>query len=443
MELLLYYLMNHQEIRKKFFYFFEKNGHKIMSSSSLVSEDQSVLFTTAGMQQFKKYYLDSDSPYGNRVASIQKCLRTVDIDEVGDESHLTFFEMLGNFSFNFPEGEDSYFKEEAIKFGYELIVKEFGISLERIKISVFRGDPKNNVPEDKESLKIWKSLGISEDKIFFGDIGDNFWGPTGDSGPCGPTTEIHIDGIEVWNIVFNEYLCDTSRENLLKGSAKLVPLKRKGVDTGMGLERLILVLQNQKSVFETDLFASIMTKLRSRNLYDYQFNQKPERIIMDHLKAGAFIISDGVMPSNVERGYVLRRLIRKIMRYSKKLNLPDDFLESSLETMINIYKEYYPDLQKNKEKILEVFNEEFQKFGKALDRGIKEFEKGIMKFKNQGEMIPGAYAFNTQQSLGVTLDIMQDIAKEKGIEIDIEGFKEEEKKHKEISKVSQEKKFKK
>ncbi|OHB17159.1 MAG: hypothetical protein A2913_02245 [Parcubacteria group bacterium RIFCSPLOWO2_01_FULL_40_65] len=432
--------MTYQEIRKKFLDFFEKQGHKIMPSSLLIPEDQSVLFTSAGMQQFKKYYLDSTSPCGNRVSSIQKCLRTVDINEVGDESHLTFFEMLGNFSFNFPEGEASYFKEEAIRFGYELIVKDFNIPLERIKISVFRGDLKNNVPEDRESLEIWKSFGISEDRIFFGDIKDNFWGPTGSNGPCGPTTEIHIDGIEIWNIVFNEYLSDVSRDGLLNGSAKLLPLRRKGVDTGMGLERLILVLQNQESVFETDLFIPIITELRGKNLYDYKSNQRSERIIADHLKASVFVISDGVMPSNIERGYILRRLIRKIMRHSEKLNLPQDFLQRSLETIINIYKEYYPELNKNKEKILNIFNEEFQKFGKALDKGTKEFEKGIIEFKSNG-IIPGPYAFNIQQSMGVTFDIMEDIAKGKGMKIDIDGFKEEEKKHKEISKISQEKKF--
>ena len=195
--------MTHQDIRRKFLDFFEERGHKIVSSSSLIPDDPSVLFTTAGMQQFKKYYLDSDSLYGNRVASIQKCIRTTDIDEVGDESHLTFFEMLGNFSFKFPEAEDSYFKEEAIKYGYDLTINGFNVPLTKIKISVFKGNPENNIPKDWESLEIWKSLGLPEDKIFFGGIDDNFWGPTGDKGPCGPATEIHIDGLEIWNIVFN------------------------------------------------------------------------------------------------------------------------------------------------------------------------------------------------------------------------------------------------
>ena len=428
--------MNHQEIRKKFLDFFKKKGHKFVPSSSLIPEDQSVLFTSAGMQQFKKYYLDSDSPYGNRTASIQKCIRTTDIDEVGDESHLTFFEMLGNFSFRFPKGDSSYFKEEAIKFGYELMVNEFGIPLKKIKISVFRGDPKNNVPEDRESLEIWTSLGIPEDKIFFGSIEDNFWGPTGGEGPCGPTTEIIVGGIEVWNIVFNEYYCDKEKH--------LVPLERKGVDTGMGLERLAMVMQGKRSVFETDLFSPLITELRGRNLYDYEANGRSERIVADHLKAGAFVVSDGIAPSNIGRGYILRRLIRKIMRHSKKLNLSEDFLQRSAETIINIYKGQYPDLEKSKDKILTVFNEEFDKFKKVLTKEIPKIEKDLEELKNKGQkMIPGHYVFGAQQSSGITLDIMEDIAREKNMEIDIKGFQEEEKKHKEVSKISQEKKFKK
>lgn len=424
--------------------FFKDRGHKIVPSSSLIPEDQSVLFTTAGMQQFKNYYLNTDSPYGNKIASIQKCLRTSDIDEVGDESHLTFFEMLGNFSFNFPEGEDSYFKEEAIKHGYDLIVRGFKIPVENIRISVFKGSPENNVPEDRESFEIWKSLGVPEDKIFFGDINDNFWGPTGDKGPCGPTTEIHIQGLEVWNIVFNEYFCNGSREDLLKGRADLVPLKRKGVDTGMGLERLVMILQGRKNLFETDLFTPLMTEIRGKELYDYESNIRSERIIADHIKAGAFIILDGENPSNLGRGYILRRLIRKVIRYSKKLNLPSDFLERSIRALLNTYEEEYPEMAKGSNRISSIFNEEFEKFEKLLNKEIPRIEKEIDKFKSEGfKFLPGGYVFNIQSSIGVGLDIMEDIAREKGIEINMEEFKKEEQKHKEISRISQEKKFKK
>lgn len=427
--------MTHQEIRQKFLEFFEKRNHKIVSSSSLIPDDPSVLFTTAGMQQFKKYYLDADSPYGNRAASIQKCIRTTDIDEVGDESHLTFFEMLGNFSFKFPEGEDSYFREGAIKYSYDLIINDLRVSLERIGISVFKGDEKNNIPADRESLEAWKALGIPDEKIFFGDRKENFWGPTGDEGPCGPTTEIHIDGIEVWNIVFNDYYCDREKH--------MVPLQRKGVDTGMGLERLVMAMQDKKSVFETDLFLPLITELRGKNLYDYEANKRAERIITDHLKSSAFIISDGVMPSNTDKGYVLRRLIRKIMRYSKKLNLPEDFLERSLKTLINIYKEYYPELKKNRDRIFKTFNEEFQKFGRALDKGLKEFEKIKQSvIKNKEKIISASDIFNLYQNFGFPAEFTKEIASENGLEADLKGFSEYLEKHKKASRAGSENKFK-
>ncbi len=370
------------------------------------------------------------------MASIQKCIRTTDIDEVGDESHLTFFEMLGNFSFKFPEAEGSYFKEEVIKLGYDLIIDELKVPLDRIKISIFKGDFKNNIPEDRESLEIWKSAGIPEDKIIFGSREDNFWGPTGEEGPCGPTTEIHIDGIEVWNIVFNEYYCDKEKH--------LVSLQRKGVDTGMGLERLAMVMHGEKSVFETDLFTPLITEIHGKSLYHDEKSIKSERIVADHLKASIFIISDGVSPSNFGRGYVLRKLIRKIMRHSKKLSLPDDFLQRSLETIINIYKEYYLELKKNKEKILGIFKEEFQKFGTALDKGLKEFEKIKQSaLKNKQKSISGAEAFGLYQNFGFPVEFTNELANENGLGVDFNGFKKEEDRHKEISRMSQEKKFRK
>ncbi|TSC91015.1 MAG: alanyl-tRNA ligase [Parcubacteria group bacterium Gr01-1014_2] len=422
--------MGHQEIRKKFLDFFEKRGHKVVPSSSLIPDDPSVLFTTAGVQQFKPYYTgqkDSEKDFGTRrIISIQKSLRTTDIDEVGDESHTTFFEMLGYFSFG------DYFKKETIEWTYNFLVNKLGFFKERLRPTVFGGD--GAISFDKESFETWKSLGFQDQEIGLGNRKDNFWGPIGNDGPCGPANEIYVDDIEIGTLVFNEYYCDKEKHFL--------PLTQKGVDVGLGFERMAMFLQNVKSVYETDLFMPIITELRGKNLYDYETNERSERIIADHLKASAFVISDGVMPSNVERGYVLRRLIRKVMRHSKKLNLSDDFIERSLKTIINIYKEYYPDLKENGWEILDIFNQEFKKFGKALEKGIKEFEKGIIQFKNNG-IIPGSYAFNIQQSLGVTLDIIQDIAKEKGMEIDFKAFKEAEKKHKEISRISQEKKFRK
>lgn len=421
--------MTHHKIRKKFLEFFEKRGHKIIPSSSLIPDDPSVLFTTAGMQQFKKYYLDSPSPYGNRVVSIQKSIRTTDIDEVGDESHLTFFEMLGNFSFKFPEGEDSYFKEEAIKLGHDFIISEMKIPLERLKISVFKGDRENSIPADTESLEIWKKLGIPEDKIFFGEKKDNFWGPTGLEGPCGPTTEIHVDDIEVWNIVFNEYYCDSSRENLLKGEVNLASLERKGVDTGMGLERLAMVVQEKKNIFETDLFEPIIKSTPS------ELNFRIRRIIADHSRAVAFLIADGVRPFNKEQGYVLRRLMRRLITYqhleeSKVLFLTQ---ESILGKVIGTYLEIYPEL--NSMEIITEFKKERDKFSKTLDQGLKEL-------KNL-EYVDGEVAFRLYESFGLPYEVIKDVAGGKAKDLTCEAFEEEFKKHQEKSRAGLEKKFKK
>ena len=279
--------MTSDKLRQKFLSFFEKNGHKIVPSSSLLPTDPSVLFTTAGMQQFKPYYLGEKSPWGPNVASVQKCIRTSDIEEVGDERHLTFFEMLGNFSFG------GYFKEKAIKLAYEFIVKELGLEIDFV--TVFKGD--ENVSEDKESEKIWKDI---DPKIKIKKEGkDNFWGPTGEEGPCGPTTEIYVNGVEIWNIVFNEFFCDKNK--------KLEKLETPGVDTGMGLERLAMVVQNVPTVFETDLFEPII------NLIPKEIDEKKKRIFADHARAIAFLITDGVRPLNKDQGYILRRLVRRAL----------------------------------------------------------------------------------------------------------------------------------
>ena len=410
--------MTHQEIRRKFLEFFEKRGHKIVPSSSLLPDDPSVLFTTAGMQQFKKYYLNADSPYGNRAASIQKCIRTTDIDQVGDESHLTFFEMLGNFSFKFPEGEDSYFKEGAIKYGYDFIINELKIPLERIKISVFGGDPENNVPEDRESLEIWKSLGISENKILFGDKKDNFWGPTGDEGPCGPTTEIYINDIEVWNLVFNEYYCDREKH--------LEPLERKGVDTGMGLERLAMVSQGKRNIFDTDLFSTIF------ELLPESLDIRLKRIIADHSRAIAFLISDGVRPSNKEQGYGLRRLIRRIIAYVYQKNIRTP-VERILEAVVSEYKSIYSNLDFGH--IKKVYDEEYAKFIKSVGLGIKELEKL--------ETVDGESAFRLYESFGLPYETIKEAAGDKAGSLTREAFDEEFKKHQKKSRAGAEKKFKK
>ena len=342
-------------LRKKFLDFFTKGGHTIIPSSSLVPVDVSVLFTTAGMQQFKPYYLGEKSPYGSNVVSCQKCFRTSDIEEVGDKNHLTFLEMLGNFSFG------GYFKERAIKLAYEFLFQELKLPLDGAVFTVFRGD--KDVPEDKESAGIWEKTGIPGEKIKKCGREDNFWGPTGDEGPCGPTTEIHFKDTEVWNIVFNEYYQDRN--------GNLTPLKQKGVDTGMGLERLLMVCQRRDSVFETDLFEPIIKEIPGDN-------EKAKRIIADHIKGAVFLISEEIFPSNTEKGYVLRRILRRAIRYGKILDLPKNFLIPLGQGVIEIYKEIYPELKSKGTDILTVIQKEEEKFKKTLETGLKQFERDIV-----------------------------------------------------------------
>jgi alanyl-tRNA synthetase len=418
--------MDSYKLRKKFLDFFEKKGHKIVPSSSLIPTDPSVLFTTAGMQQFKPYYLGEPSPYGPNVASCQKCFRTSDIDEVGDERHLTFFEMLGNFSFG------GYFKEEAIEYAFDFLFKELKLPIERAKFTVFKGD--EEVPEDKESPRIWQKLGVPKEKIIGMGREDNFWGPTGLEGPCGPTTEIHIDGIEVWNLVFNEYYKDSE--------GKLTPLKQKGVDTGMGLERLAMISQNKSSVFETDLFEPILKVLSASNIEHRTSNVRSQRIIADHIKGSVFLISEGILPSNVERGYVLRRILRRAILHSKILNLPKNSLIEAAKKVIEIYKDVYPEVLSNQADILTVIEREREKFENTLETGLKKLKLQIenCKLKNE-KILPGKIVFDLFQSYGFPFEITREVARGEGLEVDEKDFQERFKRHQEISRVGAEKKF--
>lgn len=438
--------MTSSKLRQEFLNFFEERGHKIVPSSSLLPTDPSVLFTTAGMQQFKEYFLGKPSPYGSRVASCQKCFRTSDIEEVGDLNHLTFFEMFGNFSFG------DYFKEEAIKYAFEFLVDNLKIKKDRLWFTIFKGTETSQViPEDIESEKIWRNLGIPEGKIFGFGLKENFWGPTGEEGPCGPTTEIHYDltgkpcqkgkncipncdcgrFIELWNLVFNEYYQDKNK--------KLTPLKQKGVDTGMGLERLVMIIQGKKSVYETDLFESIINeiaKFRNIDTKPYSLNPKPYRIIADHIKGAVFLISDGIFPSNVERGYILRRILRRAIRYGKFLNLPENFLNPLAQKTIEIYQDVYSEVKSKETDILTVIQKEEEKFEKTLAAGLKQFEKIAKK----GD-ISGLDAFHLFDTYGFPLELTEDLAKEKNLKVDVKGFKEVFEKHREISRAGAEKKF--
>ncbi|MFY9493337.1 MAG: alanine--tRNA ligase [Minisyncoccia bacterium] len=403
--------MNSQEIRQKFLKFFESRGHKVVPSSSLVPTDPSVLLTTAGMQQFKPYFTGEKDPvadFGSKnTVSVQKSFRTSDIDEVGDESHLTFFEMLGNFSFG------GYWKEEAIKYAYEFITQELNFVIDYV--SVFRGD--SEVPADSESESIWSSLGITD--IRKAGREDNFWGPTGAEGPCGPTTEIYINGVEIWNLVFNEYYC--------KPDKTLEPLKIKGVDTGMGLDRLAAAVQNKKNIFETDLFQPILKILPEI------IDSRHRRITADHLRASVFLLADGVIPSNKDRGYVLRRLLRRVFAYEHIYKLSPQVFESVIISVIDNYGFFYSELANQKDNIINNYFLEWEKSKNALENGIKK----IFEF----DKIDAPIAFNLHQTFGITYDIIKEVGGVKAESLTPEDFEAEFRKHQEISRAGAEKKF--
>lgn len=440
--------MNSQEIRQKFLTFFKERNHVIVPSSSLIPDDPSVLLTTAGMQQFKRYFtgeLDPMKDFGSKnTVSIQKSFRTSDIDEVGDESHLTFFEMLGNFSFG------GYFKEEAIKYGYEFITKELGLKIDYV--SVFKGDSRMKLGQkilpDIESEKIWRSLGIKDIRKFGRE--DNFWGPTGIEGPCGSTTEIYVNGVEIWNIVFNEYYGVEQSKNWLirnwnrmmegKGhrNLKLTKLETPGIDTGMGLERLAMVSQNVPTIFDTDLFSPFMSMIPTKNL-------RIKRIIADHIRGAVHLIADGVEPSNKDRGYILRRLIRRVIAHEfligfgkegKKVYVGAgkssgvDF-KKIFFNVADYYAKFYPSI--NRDIVWGVFGEENERFRDAFNRGLKEMYNY--------QKIDGKVAFRLYESFGLSYEIIKDLSGERVKNLRREDFDKEFKKHQEISRAGQEKKF--
>ena len=378
-----------------------------MPSSSLIPDDQSVLFTTAGMQQFKKYYTNPELAPAKNVASIQKCLRTSDIDEVGDESHLTFFEMLGNFSFG------GYGKEEAIKYANVFITEDLGLKIDYV--SVFGGE--GDIQADEESEKIWRSID-PELKIKKNDKTNNFWGPTGDEGPCGPTTEIYINGTEIWNIVFNEYYCGSDKS--------FRKLERLGVDTGMGLERLAAVINGKDNIFETELFKPLI------DLMPLELDIRIRRIIADHSRAISFLIADGVRPANKEQGYVLRRFMRRVITYAYQKNiktLPEIILKAAAELYHGVYQNFDFSV------IKEVYDAEYQKFIKSVGSGLKELEKL--------SSISAQTAFRLYESFGLPYEIIKDVGKEKAQGLTREDFENEIKKHQEVSRMGVLKKFKK
>jgi len=440
--------MKSAELRQKYLKFFEDKGHKIIPSASLVPQDivelagtQKVMFTTAGMHPLVPYLLGTPHPEGQRLVNIQRCLRTDDIDDVGDNVHNTFFEMLGNWSLGDPVspdgiGQGGYWKEEAIEWSYKFLIDELKLDAKRIYVAVFRGD--YDAPFDEESYNIWLKLGVPKDHIFKYGKKENWWGPVGPTGPCGPDTEMFYDldpkkgkadpaednnrFVEIWNDVFMEY--DKQKD----GSYK--ELKQKNVDTGMGLERILAVLQNAASIYETDVFLPLMKQIEELS---NSFNDKSARIVADHLRAAVFLISDGITPSNVERGYILRRLIRRLIRHCGVIRFSDlDNLPKLIKTIIKTYGDLYPNLIEFQESIIKEIKKEDQKFSKALATGMREFHK------IPGD-ISGKDAFNLYQNYGFPIEFTTELAIEDEKQVDVLGFEKELKKHQELSRQSGEK----
>lgn len=431
--------MKANELRDKYLNFFKSKGHVIIPSASLIpKDDASVLFNTAGMQPLAPHFAGEPHPSGKRLANMQKCLRTVDFENIGDNTHHTFFQMLGNWSLG------DYFKEEAIRWSFEFLTSKewLNLPLKMLAFTVYEGD--KNIPRDEESFKLWKSLGVPKERIaFLGE--DNFW-IAGATGPCGPSSEMFYwtgEGdapkkfdpeddrwVEIWNDVFMQF---NKNED-----GSLSPLQQKNVDTGMGFERTLAVLNGRKSAYETNLFQPTIKLIEKLSDKKYSEHQKEMRIIADHLRAAVFILGDdnGVTPSNLDRGYVLRRLIRRAVRFTKQLGMHDDSLPELAEIIIKDYGDYYTELKKNKEKILEELKKEEEKFERTIEKGLKEFEK--MSSRN----ITGEQAFLLFQSYGFPLEMTEELADENKIKVDVEGFLAEYEKHQKLSQKGAEKKFK-
>ena len=430
------------EIRNKYLNFFKEHGHKVIPSAPLIPEnDPSVLFTTAGMQPLVPYLLGEKHPEGKRLTDYQKCLRTNDIDEVGDNRHLTYFEMLGNWSLG------DYFKEEAIAMSFEFLTKELGIPVEKLSVTCFAGD--EDCPRDTITAECWKKAGIPEDRIYFFGKDDNWW-IAGEEGPCGSDTEMFYDTgkpkcseecnpscgcgkyVEIWNNVFMEYYKDKD--------GKYTKLKQHNVDTGLGLERMTMLLQGKETPFDTELFAPVMNKLQELAVVD---NIASRRIVAEHLRASMMIILDGGLPSNVDRGYILRRLIRRMTRHLRKLQINLDVLPELIELNIETLKEMYPELVRNKEKIVSVIIEEKNKFEKTLERGEKEFNKIAKKLEEQGkDTLLGKDIFNLYETYGFPPEVTADLARERNLKIDNKEFEQLFKEHQEKSRMGSEQKFK-
>ncbi len=436
--------MTVKELKQKYLAFFESKGHVIIPGASLLPDnDPTVLFTTAGMHPLVPYLLGEKHPAGTKLTDVQKCIRTGDIDEVGDNWHLTFFEMLGNWSLG------DYFKEGSVKLSFEFLTQVLNIPLDKLAFTCFTGEEENGIPKDEETFGIWQSLGVNPDRIQFLGRKDNWWGPAGQTGPCGPDTEIFFwsgEGevpakfdpsdkhwVEIWNNVFMQYNKDKD--------GKYQELAQKNVDTGMGAERTVGVLNGKSSVYEIEPMATLVCQVAA--LIDTTFDalsseqNKAARIIADHLRTSTFILAEGMAPSNVDQGYILRRLLRRAIRYGKQLGITEEFCTKIADVVIAEMGGFYPELRKNRDFIMDELAKEEEKFAKTLDKGLKEFEK-IKK----GDQISGTEAFKLFSTYGFPLEMTRELALEKGISVDEESFDVEFKKHQEESRQGAEKKFK-
>ena len=442
-------MIKRKELIEKYLKFFKGKGHKEIPNFSLIPEnDPTVLFTTAGMHPLVPFLLGQRHVMGKRLVNVQKCIRTTDINEIGDETHHTFFEMLGNWSLG------DYFKKEAIEYSFEFLTKVLEIKTEKLAVSVFKGD--KNAPKDDESAKIWQSLGVKKERITPLGKEDNWWGPAGETGPCGPDTEMFywVDKktkppekfnpndstlatggnkwVEIWNDVFMQY-------EKTKGG-KFISLKQKNVDTGMGVERMLAVLNGIEDNYMTEAFLPIIKKIERLSGRKYESNKKEMRIIADHIKASVFIIADGITPSNTERGYVLRRLIRRAIAYGKKLGLEKNFINEISEGVYEIYKDY-KELTKNKKEIQKAIKDEEEKFEKTLEKGMKKLKEISWK-TDLSKKISGKDAFLLYQSYGFPIELTEELAMaDNGMDVDIKEFEKELKKHQELSRTATKGKF--
>lgn len=438
------------ELRELYLRFFRERGHAVIASASLVPEnDPTALFTMAGMHPLVPYLLGAKHPAGNRLTDVQKCVRTGDIDEVGDESHCTFFEMLGNWSLG------DYFKKEAIAWSWEFLTGSewLGIDKDKLYFTCFAGE--GELPRDEEAYESWISMGVDPSHIFYLGKEHNWWGPAGQTGPCGPDTEMFIDTgkepcgkdcfpgchcgkyLEIWNDVFMQY------NKTAEG--KYEPLAQKNVDTGMGLERTVATLQGVPSVYDTDAFTGILSRiaeLSGKNYKDSEETKKAFRIIADHMRTATFMLGDprGVTPSNVDQGYILRRIIRRALRYAMQMGMPEMSLSKVAAAVIDTYGEVYPELNTNRDRIVNELDAEEKKFQRTLLQGTKEFER--IKGSFADGRIDGVTAFHLFDTFGFPIEFTEELARENGLTVDMQGFKAAFAEHQAKSKAGAEQKFK-